>query len=92
MTNQRNTSLNSAHAAPYRRQVCPHCGGDLIGDGYTTVVHCELADENEVACAEPDANPIWCNGYNKPARYLETAFTVDEEQHFDALNDEEFDY
>lgn len=39
---------------------CPNCGGSLIGDGYTIVVHCENADiENN--CYEPDAGPIYCN-------------------------------
>lgn len=39
---------------------CPICGGTLIGDGYTLVVHCEnLADVP--ADIEPDAGPLYCN-------------------------------
>lgn len=40
--------------------ICPNCGEDLEGDGYTTVFHCPNADEDQVSCAEPDANPIPC--------------------------------
>lgn len=38
---------------------CAKCGGDMIGDGYTSVLHCEYVDETE--CYEPDAEPIYCN-------------------------------
>ena len=40
--------------------VCPNCGGDLIGDGYTSVVHCEYANEESYENCEPDAGPIYC--------------------------------
>jgi hypothetical protein len=35
---------------------CPHCGGHLIGDGHTDVVHCE----NVTPCGneKPDAAPL----------------------------------
>jgi hypothetical protein len=39
---------------------CPNCGESLSGDGYTQVRHCPYADEDRVAIAEPDANPIYC--------------------------------
>ena len=45
----------------YTAFACPHCGGTILGDGYTTVIHCEFADEAEVWQAESDANPIWCD-------------------------------
>ena len=32
----------------------------MEGDGYTVVLHCPNADADAVACAEPDANPIFC--------------------------------
>ena len=36
---------------------CKNCGGDMIGDGYTVVLHCEYA---EVDTLEPDAGPVYC--------------------------------
>jgi hypothetical protein len=37
---------------------CPNCGDDLIGDGYTTVIHC--AGIEPPVDAEPDSGPIYC--------------------------------
>jgi len=38
---------------------CPNCGGNMEGDGYTIVRHCERVDvPNDV---EPDAPPIYCS-------------------------------
>ncbi len=39
---------------------CPVCGGQLIGDGYQTVLHCENADINDYWYTEPDASPVYC--------------------------------
>lgn len=40
---------------------CPNCGGTLIGDGYTSVLHCENAEDlDAIAEAEADAGPIYC--------------------------------
>jgi len=40
---------------------CPVCGGHLLGDGYTDVVHCERVDLTGPSyCFEPDAGPIHC--------------------------------
>lgn len=44
---------------------CPHCGGKILGDGCTTVRHCENADLDDTARfpygqPEPDANPVYC--------------------------------
>ena len=39
---------------------CPYCGGDMIGDGYTEVVHCENAEEETYCDHEPDAPPVYC--------------------------------
>jgi hypothetical protein len=37
---------------------CPNCGGKILGDGYTVVLHCEMVqDLPEVA---PDSDPIFC--------------------------------
>lgn len=38
---------------------CPKCGGTLLGDGYTTVVHCEYV--KDIGDVEPDASPIYCD-------------------------------
>lgn len=40
---------------------CNKCGGDLIGDGYTTVMYCENADESTYEYHEPDAGPVECD-------------------------------
>jgi len=40
---------------------CVKCGGDMVGDGYTTVTHCEYAEEEFYEYHEPDAGPIFCN-------------------------------
>lgn len=37
---------------------CPSCGGDMIGDGFTSVVHCEFAENYEHYA--PDDNPVLC--------------------------------
>tara|TARA_B100000497_G_scaffold128056_1_gene172886 strand:+ start:5658 stop:5837 length:180 start_codon:yes stop_codon:yes gene_type:complete len=37
---------------------CPNCGGNMEGDGYTRVLHCEFVDDT--LDIEPDANPIFC--------------------------------
>lgn len=40
---------------------CTKCGGDIIGDGYTSPMHCEFADEEEYEFDEPDCNVIECD-------------------------------
>ncbi len=40
---------------------CPECGGDLIGDGYTTVIHCEYTEEEVYYYAAPDEGPFYCD-------------------------------
>lgn len=41
--------------------ICKDCGGDMCGDGYTVVLHCEFIEDDEVwKYHEPDANPIYC--------------------------------
>jgi len=37
---------------------CPNCGGRLVGDGYTLVIHCETIDPP--SDVEVDARPIYC--------------------------------
>lgn len=38
---------------------CPLCGGEMVGDGYTSVLHCEFA-ESDLTVA-PDSTPIYCD-------------------------------
>lgn len=40
---------------------CPKCGGDLVGDGYTSVIHCEDAEEEDYWHNAPDDGPVYCN-------------------------------
>ncbi len=40
---------------------CSKCGGDLIGDGYRDVLHCENAEPEAFEHHEPDAPPVLCN-------------------------------
>ena len=39
---------------------CKNCGGDMVGDGYTAVRHCEYVDPDP--WLEPDADPVYCEG------------------------------
>jgi len=39
---------------------CPKCGGDLIGDGYTSVIHCENSTEDHMD-KTPDDGPFYCD-------------------------------
>ena len=41
--------------------ICSKCNGELVGDGYTTVMHCENADENQYYGKEPDAEVVECD-------------------------------
>jgi ribosomal protein L37AE/L43A len=40
---------------------CPNCGGTIIGDGYTSVLHCEYVDKSSYEYHEPDASPVYCS-------------------------------
>ncbi len=40
---------------------CPNCGGTIIGDGYTTVRHCENSESEHIWDSEPDASVILCD-------------------------------
>ena len=40
---------------------CPKCNGDMIGDGYSQVEHCEFANVDDYAFVECDAGPIYCS-------------------------------
>jgi len=40
---------------------CPKCGGNIEGDGYTIVLHCENVSSENIEYSEPDANPVYCD-------------------------------
>jgi hypothetical protein len=41
---------------------CTHCGGTMIGDGYTTPVTCENFDpDSDIGVIEPDSGPWYCS-------------------------------
>ena len=46
-------SLRYSHASS-----CTNCGGNMFGDGYTSVEVCEFAFDT--GSLEPDAGPIYC--------------------------------
>lgn len=39
---------------------CPNCGGSIIGDGHSTVQHCENARYNDYHDREPDSTTVLC--------------------------------
>lgn len=45
---------------------CPTCGGAMIGDGHTTVRHCENVDIGPDSGVEADAGPLHCCGRYYP--------------------------
>ena len=49
---------------------CPICGGTMIGDGYTTPIHCENVDIDP--WIEPDFGPIYC--VEDPAEILDEEY------------------
>ena len=40
--------------------ICPKCNGEMLGDGYTSVMQCENAEDVD-AYLEPDAEPVLCD-------------------------------
>lgn len=40
---------------------CIKCGGEMIGDGYASVMRCEFAEEESYEHHEPDASPAYCD-------------------------------
>lgn len=39
---------------------CSNCGGNMEGNGYSKVLHCEFAEEETYEDHEPDAKPVVC--------------------------------
>lgn len=46
----------------YANGSCPNCGGKMVGDGYSTVLHCEFSEPTD---EEPDAQPVLCKENEK---------------------------
>ena len=44
----------------YLSNMCPDCGGDLDGDGYTEVQHCASITERTQIYFTPDDAPVFC--------------------------------
>ena len=53
---------------------CPVCGGTMIGDGYTTPIHCENVDIDP--WIEPDFGPIYC--VEEPAEMSDEEYAREE--------------
>jgi hypothetical protein len=45
---------------------CPICGGTMVGDGHTTLRHCEFARDEDIEGKEPDAGPVYCVEITSP--------------------------
>ena len=39
---------------------CKNCNGNMVGDGYRAVLHCENAEWEDFCDKEPDADPVYC--------------------------------
>jgi hypothetical protein len=39
---------------------CKYCGGDMIGDGFNIVFHCEYALCESFEFSSPDDQPVFC--------------------------------
>ena len=51
-----------------RTNCCPKCGGNMIGDNYTTAVHCEFAELPDGI--EADGGPVYCDFEEVKEEYL----------------------
>jgi hypothetical protein len=49
---------------------CSKCGGNMLGDGYREVIHCEQSEWKDYRYLEPDAEPILCD-YEENVLYKE---------------------
>lgn len=39
---------------------CNTCGGTMIGDGYSVILHCEYADDTQYEYLAPDEEIVFC--------------------------------
>ena len=49
------------HDALIAHGICPNCGENMIGDGYTLPYHCPNAYEEEWWYEPPDSGPWFCS-------------------------------
>lgn len=60
---------------------CIKCGGDMIGDGYTSVLQCEFLDgDTDANYAAPDEGPFYCDFPNNYSEWDEDAPSEEEEE------------
>lgn len=41
--------------------ICNKCGGRMIGDGFTEIIHCENAEYESYYDLPPDDTPVECD-------------------------------
>lgn len=46
------------------RSCCTDCGEDMVGDGYTVVMRCPNADDEDFQSRAPDDGPFYCGYYD----------------------------
>ena len=49
------------HDALIAHGICPNCGENMIGDGYTLPYHCPNAYEEDWWYEPPDSGPWFCS-------------------------------
>jgi len=49
------------HDALIAHGICPNCGENMIGDGYTLPSHCPNAYEEDWWYEPPDSGPWFCS-------------------------------
>jgi hypothetical protein len=54
------TAGKTAQFSMYANGTCPRCGGEIFGDGYRSVLHCENAEPESYEFHEPDAAKVLC--------------------------------
>jgi len=45
---------------PMDNRQCSKCNEDLVGDGYTSALHCPYAEDEDYSYAAPDEGPFYC--------------------------------
>ena len=40
--------------------ICKNCGEDMLGDGFTRILHCPNSEDPELEYDAPDGNPYHC--------------------------------
>ena len=56
--------------------ICPNCNGNVHGNGYTSVHHCENAAEVDYEYAAPDEGPFFCKESNEDKKIEPTNISL----------------